>query len=76
MSLREVVYRLSTDKRFAEEMCTDPRAALQSYGITMKDDDLKALMTVLDEGGLSKPLSIEATEDPLWWVNQLLTAMS
>ncbi|MGD2253734.1 MAG: hypothetical protein PVF70_12545 [Anaerolineales bacterium] len=76
MSLQEVAYRLSTDKRFAEGMRADPRAALQSFGIVLKDDDLRALMTVLDEGGLSKPLSIEATEDPLWWVNQLLTAMS
>ena len=76
MSLHEVAHRLSTDKRFAEEMCVDPRAALRSLGLTLRDEDLKALLTVLDEGGLSKPLSIEATEDPLWWVNQLLTAMS
>jgi hypothetical protein len=76
MSLQEVVHRLSTDERFADEMRADPRAALRSFAYTLKDDDLKALMTVLKEGGLSKPLSIEATEDPLWWVNQLLSAKS
>ena len=76
MSLQEVAHRLSTDKRFAEEMRTDPRAALQAFGFILKDNDLKALITVLDEGGLSKSLSIEATEDPLWWVNPLLTATS
>lgn len=70
MQLADLIYRISTDSQFARLFRAAPESALSSMNLLIADDDLAAVLKVLDAKiDQSKPL-IDLLPSLPWFIPQ------
>jgi hypothetical protein len=64
MTLADVTHRIATDKNFAVQLRSEPRATLKATGLKLPEEALTALLKVLQRVADPTHISIESLLKP------------
>jgi hypothetical protein len=73
VTLAQLVYQISTDPEFATKFRAQPRTALAAAGSTLTQDELSALLHVLEAKGDQMGSLIPSPSNPWWFADPFKT---